>query len=512
MHPDKSPANSTVSWPPDPWVPKYIVTDSRIVSADKADAIVEEARLNFNDWMGRPVALFAQRSYPNHAPNGAAVLHIVGGAQTINTADLKLWTDQGYAAASFDWQITGVTGRPPERTTRFPSGLVPQFLTTDRLAAAVLPVAAQAAAVCLDWLSKCPEVQDSRLGVTGISWGGYLSWILAAYDQRVRALVPVFGCGGLFTEGRPCPPHSPEVRLVWEKNWEPTALGARIKAAVCYLNGTNDFFGDPLVADQLLDTLTVPRVQSYLPNVDHSLDKAQSTLAKTWMRKYLLEEASLPSEMPEYMESWWSDAAGDSMFRCWLPGSPPNGRRTLVFDNKYYSNGIVVSSSIREVKQINGTHPDQEYTTLPTTIPFGLGWRWELGNTHHFDNDAKVTPPASADMPWRVVPARPQGKDDVAIILHLQQEFARRLKCSDHLHLNWSSAPRNGTVTVQLYENRRGNPEHTAVVNWTEGVIRLQLADFASLPPDFSWAAVGRIKIQSQQSRGPFSVGPLKRR
>lgn len=45
----------------------------------------------------------------------------------------------------------------------------------------------------LDYLATRPEVDGSRIGVTGRSGGGAYSWWLAALDDRVRCLVPVAG-------------------------------------------------------------------------------------------------------------------------------------------------------------------------------------------------------------------------------------------------------------------------------------------------------------------------------
>lgn len=47
----------------------------------------------------------------------------------------------------------------------------------------------------LDYLETRPEVDASRLGMTGRSGGAAMSWFTAAVDERIRAVVPVMGIG-----------------------------------------------------------------------------------------------------------------------------------------------------------------------------------------------------------------------------------------------------------------------------------------------------------------------------
>ena len=42
-----------------------------------------------------------------------------------------------------------------------------------------------------------PQVDPNRIGVTGISWGGYLVCIVAGVDHRFKFAAPVYGCGFL---------------------------------------------------------------------------------------------------------------------------------------------------------------------------------------------------------------------------------------------------------------------------------------------------------------------------
>jgi dienelactone hydrolase len=49
----------------------------------------------------------------------------------------------------------------------------------------------------LDYLESRPDVDGEKLGVTGLSGGGAMSWFLGAADERVKAVVPVCQSGSI---------------------------------------------------------------------------------------------------------------------------------------------------------------------------------------------------------------------------------------------------------------------------------------------------------------------------
>jgi len=55
------------------------------------------------------------------------------------------------------------------------------------------PAYERVVAACFDWLERRPEVDPARLGVFGVSLGGYYAARAAAFEQRVRAAVDLAG-------------------------------------------------------------------------------------------------------------------------------------------------------------------------------------------------------------------------------------------------------------------------------------------------------------------------------
>jgi hypothetical protein len=92
-------------------------------------------------------------------------------------------------------------------------------------------------------LAARPDVDADRIGVTGISWGGYLTSIVAGVDPWLKLAVPVYGCG--FYEQchyiRPLGRLSDEHRQRWLDWWDPKNYLRGADLPMLWLSGTNDF-------------------------------------------------------------------------------------------------------------------------------------------------------------------------------------------------------------------------------------------------------------------------------
>jgi dienelactone hydrolase len=94
-------------------------------------------------------------------------------------------------------------------------------------------------------LRSLPEVDPARVGVWGISWGGYHTCLLASLDPRFRAAVPQYGCGNLADNGawvRDFAAMKPEWRLTWTTVWDPARYLPSARVPLFFINGDNDNF------------------------------------------------------------------------------------------------------------------------------------------------------------------------------------------------------------------------------------------------------------------------------
>lgn len=92
-------------------------------------------------------------------------------------------------------------------------------------------------------LRSFSEVNADRTAVTGISWGGYTTCLVASHDDRFKAAVPVYGCGFLH-EGesvqKPSIDKLGQRRHLWIAAYDPGSHLKKCTVPTLWVNGTHD--------------------------------------------------------------------------------------------------------------------------------------------------------------------------------------------------------------------------------------------------------------------------------
>ena len=191
---------------------------------------------------------------------GVVLIH--GGGGTAFAEWAHLWAKRGYAAIAMDlsgsrppeptFDAKGVAKRKPNDITtpkRLPNGGPPQGGTEkfDSIGGGTSddwPFHAAASVMrAHSLLRSFPEVDAEHTAVTGISWGGYTTCLVASLDDRFKAAVPVYGCGFLH-EGesvqKPSIDKLGDRKALWVKEYDPGSLLPRCRVPIFFVNGTND--------------------------------------------------------------------------------------------------------------------------------------------------------------------------------------------------------------------------------------------------------------------------------
>ena len=202
-------------------------------------------------YQGKPTRVFAYYGVPTGGGDGKkhpAMVLIHGGGGSAFDRWVKLWNSRGYAAIAMDvcgCVPVGTYGKWQRHEHGGPPGWDASFGQLDA------PVedqwtfhAVSAVALAHSLIRSYPEVDSDRIGVTGISWGGYLTSVVAGVDSRFKLAVPVYGCGFLGENSAWLPAFEKlgkEQAALWLKQWDPSSYLGQAKMPVLWVNGTNDF-------------------------------------------------------------------------------------------------------------------------------------------------------------------------------------------------------------------------------------------------------------------------------
>ena len=215
----------------------------------KPDGTVRAIFFDALPWKGKPTRVFAWIGLPAQRTGkvpGIVVVH--GGGGTAYKEWVQKWNAQGFAAISI--AVEGQTdvdekkeakGRPvwarhafsgPARDGTFADTKLPlkeQWMyhaLADTMLAHSL-------------LRSLPEVDASKIGVMGISWGGVITSTIIGLDERFAFGIPTYGCGHLFDAenhwGRAL--HDNEG---YKLTWDGMNYADRVKMPVLWLSWPQD--------------------------------------------------------------------------------------------------------------------------------------------------------------------------------------------------------------------------------------------------------------------------------
>lgn len=195
-------------------------------------------------WIGLP--------YLEEGQTCPAMVLLHGGGGTAFDEWVRIWNRRGYAAIAFDQcgcvpeNPAALGGAEHERHRHGgPPGWDASFAHTDEPIEEQWQYHAVAAAMrAHSLLAAQPGVDPNRFGVTGISWGGYLTCLVAGIDLRYRCAIPVYGCGYLgdnsVWKDTVFPTVDSDVVNRWLELWDPSVYLPQADVPFCWLNGTND--------------------------------------------------------------------------------------------------------------------------------------------------------------------------------------------------------------------------------------------------------------------------------
>ncbi|MFG0249872.1 MAG: alpha/beta hydrolase family protein, partial [Phycisphaeraceae bacterium JB051] len=233
-------------------------------------------------WHGKTTRVFAYLGLPK-VPAGQKVPGMVlvhGGGGTAFHQWVKIWNDRGYAAIALD--TTGcINADGKGKRQRHPQGgpdgwgsftqmqiggdsLVDEDLWTYQAVAQIM--------LAHSLLRSLPEVDATRTGLTGISWGGYLTCIAGSQDHRFKIAMPVYGCGFMYESPnyRALLEKKSTIKERWIRTCDPSLYLPDATADFLWVTGTNDHHFALDTFDQSRELVTSPQAAVVRLNMTHS--------------------------------------------------------------------------------------------------------------------------------------------------------------------------------------------------------------------------------------------------
>ncbi len=255
-------------------------------TTEKEGIVTEEVRFHSETDGGKDVEIFAYFSYPRGAKRLPAFVWNQGGLAQASSYWTEFGARRGYAALCIDFPMPGY------RSTGGYAIVAGLELPADPRRAPIYH-GAVALLRAVAFLESRPEVDRTRIGMAGSSWGGFYTTLMAGVDPRLKACSSMFGCGGLqlgnvWWDGRgPDPARDRAFRERWRTTLDPAWRLPHTKAAIAWFTGTNDTFYWLPAVDESYRRAGGPRHLSLLPNWDHALTPRLDEQVFAWLDVYL---------------------------------------------------------------------------------------------------------------------------------------------------------------------------------------------------------------------------------
>lgn len=286
-------------------------------------AVCRVVRYDVGTFKGAPAKVAAFYVFPKGGAKLPAILQLHGGGQSAGFDGALADAKRGYAHLSLNWGGNKLNfgraketydgpqtdwGRldathPPQRnkSNHFAGPLTPDEFTLDPVESPrnsnwfLVLIAARRG---LTFFERQPEVDGTRLGVTGHSMGGKLTTDLAGIDPRVRAAVPSCGGSGDLLDTQTEIPGGLKAKhdAVTLACVSDNAYIPRITCPVLWLSPANDFHAH--IDNMAWNWRNVPdeRIRfSIAPHLNHRHTEEHGVTAALWFAQHLKGTFTMPA-------------------------------------------------------------------------------------------------------------------------------------------------------------------------------------------------------------------------
>ena len=217
----------------------YLTEEER--EYDKTNDSIRGIYYKCVDYQGKETKVFAYIGVPKHQKGtkvpGMVLVH--GGGGSAFEAWVRKWNAMGYAAISMDTTGNGPTNEMTGKPTGF--GGPGNVFAFDAPVKDQWPYQAVADVILAhSLLASIEDVDKNNIGITGVSWGGYLTCIASSVDSRFKFAIPVYGTGFLY-DYSPTVQRDEDTLNKWIPLWDPSIYLKNTKVPITWLVSNVDW-------------------------------------------------------------------------------------------------------------------------------------------------------------------------------------------------------------------------------------------------------------------------------
>ena len=261
-------------------VPKYEISNLAPVAGMKS------ILYHSLEYLGKPVQVFAYYSAPAGTPpmNGwPAVVYAHGGGGTAIPSWVTYWNSHGYACITMDLEghipTSDADGNRLSTPNPGPSrdGIfgdyekpIPDQWYYHAIAQVIL---------AHTLIASFPEVDATKIGVTGTSWGGTITSTVMGVDSRWAWAAPVYGTGYLSgsdgNQGQQLAKDNHKIAFV-DTYYDGSVYFENVKFPTMWVTGTNDFHFPLTISQKSSQSVNGPATLLWALRFGHGNTTSQS--------------------------------------------------------------------------------------------------------------------------------------------------------------------------------------------------------------------------------------------
>ena len=202
---------------------------------------IQEIMFDGEPYKGNPTKHFAYLGLPEGASAAnpvPAVVIVHGGGGTAYPQFVNEWNRRGYAAIAMDLNGCVPDVDSPDARRRHAWAGPWQDNYTDLYSQENVWMyhAVTAVVKANSILRSLPEVDSSKIGVTGVSWGSVVTCTTLGVDDRFAFAVPVYGCGFLYESQT----YMSDLMTREKMAWDASNFIKKSNLPILFINGDRD--------------------------------------------------------------------------------------------------------------------------------------------------------------------------------------------------------------------------------------------------------------------------------